>query len=66
MTNPHSEQRDSTNLYHFQEDTFARRPHTDKFHHLQNRTMSETELKNPKSGEKAPGLSNYGLYSRAL
>jgi len=58
MTKPRSEQRDSINRYHFKEDTFTEKPQTDKVHYWRNRIASETELQNPCSGEKAPGLSN--------
>jgi hypothetical protein len=44
MTKPHSEQSNSTNRYHFKEDTFTEKPQTDKVLFEQNRTISETVI----------------------
>jgi hypothetical protein len=58
MTKLQREQSDSTNGYHFKEETLPEEPQTHKEHDEQNWRMGETVFQNSKSGEKAPGLSN--------
>ena len=62
MTKPHGRQSDLTEPDPCQKDTFTETPNADKVHHGQNQIMSETELENLKSGEKAPDLSNGWRY----